>query len=156
MIHQESAVRHRRQIGQSTNRTGLKTATVSASAALIALTLTACGPLAPIQQCGNGSVTRLYLGQATPSGTVTDAEWQQFITETVTPRFPEGFTVLNAQGQWRSRDGGIHREDTRVLEIVHRDDPASQAQLRALAHAYKRRFSQESVLLTQLPSYQCS
>jgi hypothetical protein len=149
MIHQQSAVRHRRRIG-------LKTAAASAAAALLALTLTACGPHAPIQQCGNGSVTRLYMGQATPSGTVTEAEWQQFITETVTPRFPEGFTVLNAQGQWRGRDGGIHREDTRVLEIVHRDDAASKAQLRALAHAYKRRFFQESVLLTQLPSYQCS
>lgn len=147
MIHQQSAVRHRRRVG-------LNTAT--AAAALLALTLTACGPHAPIQQCGNGNVTRLYMGQATPSGTVTEAEWQQFITENVTPRFPEGFTVLNAQGQWRGRDGGIHREDTRVLEIVHHDDAASQAQLRALAHAYKRRFSQESVLLTQLPSYQCS
>jgi Protein of unknown function (DUF3574) len=137
-------------------RRGKVVAMVPAASALLALTLTACGPHAPIQHCGNGSVTRLYMGQATPSGNVTDAEWQQFITETVTPRFPEGFTVLHAQGQWRGRDGGIHREDTRVLEIVHHNDPASQAQVRALAHAYKRRFSQESVLLTQLPSYQCS
>ena len=129
---------------------------VPAVSALLALTLAACGPYAPIQQCANGSVTRLYMGQATPSGHVTDAEWQQFITETVTPRFPEGFTVLNAHGQWRGPDGGIRQEETRVLEIVHDDDPQSQAQVRALAHAYKRRFSQESVLLTQSPSYQCS
>lgn len=137
-------------------RSGKAALALPALSGLLALMLTACGPHAPIQQCGNGSVTRIYMGQATPSGKVTDAEWQQFINETVTPRFPEGFTVLSAQGQWRASDGGIHQEDTRVLEIVHSDEPEAQAQVRALAHAYKRRFSQESVLLTQLPSFHCS
>lgn len=155
MGYQKSTLR---EGAQAKTRTRSMKAVVAlpAVSALLALALTACGPHTPIQQCSSGSVTRLYMGQATPSGNVTEAEWQQFITETVTPRFPDGFTVLSAHGQWRGSDGGIRQEETRVLEIVHDDDPQSQAQVRALAHAYKRRFSQESVLLTRLPSFQCS
>ncbi len=121
-----------------------------------ALMLWGCGPNAPVQHCESGNVTRLYLGQASPTGVVTPAQWQQFVSDTVTPRFPDGFTVLDAQGQWRGRDGTITQEATRVLEIVHTDDAQSRASVQALAHAYKRRFSQNSVLLTQLASFKCS
>jgi hypothetical protein len=40
---------------------------------------------------------------------LTDAEWAEFAARTVTPNFPEGFTVFDGEGQWR---------DTRTDHIV--------------------------------------
>jgi hypothetical protein len=88
----------------------------------------------------------LYFGTARPHGTVSADEWAAFLRDTVTPRFPEGFTVWRAQGQWRTADGSITREDSFVLNVVHpRSDAAEQA-IRAIVAGYKSRFAQESVL----------
>jgi Protein of unknown function (DUF3574) len=118
--------------------------------------LIACGSNLPQQSCTHATTTRLYLGQDTPFGVVTDAQWQRFVEDTLTPQFPDGFTVLNAKGQWRNTNRKVQQEDTRVVEIVHEDSPLLQARVRAIAHAYKRVFSQQSVLVAQSPSYQCS
>src|SRR5690242_19489944 len=50
---------------------------------------------------------------------VTEAEWGDFVAREVTPRFPDGFTVLDAAGQWRdSRRGKIVHEGSKLIEIV--------------------------------------
>jgi len=41
------------------------------------------------------------------------------------------------------------------LEIVHDGTPIAQASVRAVAHDYKNRFAQHSVLVTQVPSVRC-
>ena len=129
------------------------TQTVSALALVAALA--ACGVSLPTQSCTSGTVSRLYLGKDTPSGPVTEAQWQGFVADTVTSQFPDGFTVLSAKGQWRDDTGKVQQEDTRVIEVVHDNLPATQARVRAVAHAYKRIFSQQSVLVSQSPSFQC-
>jgi hypothetical protein len=125
-------------------------------ATLFIATLAGCEVEVPLQTCTAGTLSRMYLGQDTPTGAVTPAQWQRFVTEVVTPQFPGGFTVIDAKGQWRDADGSIKHEDTRVLEIVHDASPQLQARVRALAHAYKRTFAQQSVLMSQLPTLQCS
>ncbi|MBL8529464.1 MAG: DUF3574 domain-containing protein [Burkholderiales bacterium] len=35
----------------------------------------------------------LYFGTDKPSGRVTPEDWAQFLSETVTPRFPAGLTA---------------------------------------------------------------
>ena len=35
-------------------------------------------------------------------GEVGEAAWRRFLDREVTPRFPDGFTVIDASGQWRS------------------------------------------------------
>src|SRR5688500_17329335 len=45
--------------------------------------------------------TTLYFGLARPSGVVSDANWQSFLRDEITPRFPDGLTVWEADGQWR-------------------------------------------------------
>ena len=68
-----------------------------------------------------------------------------FLDAEVTPRFPDGFTVLDARGQWR--DGGsIVREPSKVLVIALSDESRDRASLSAIADAYKARFRQQSVL----------
>ena len=45
--------------------------------------------------------TELYLAA------VDASEWEAFLAERITPRFPAGFTVFDAYGQWRAPQGDI-------------------------------------------------
>jgi Protein of unknown function (DUF3574) len=100
-----------------------------------------CGP------AGTAHVrTTLYFGLTRPSGRVSEDEWRTFLRQQVTPRFPDGLTVWEAQGQWRRSDGRISRERSKVLLLVHDDTALARATLGELVTAYKQRFEQESVL----------
>ena len=78
---------------------------------------------------------------------VTQAQFAQFTAREITPRFPDGLTVIDATGQWRDTARGILvREPSKVVLIVFRDDAQKRADLTVIADAYKRRFSQQSVL----------
>jgi hypothetical protein len=98
--------------------------------------------------CASGGVVTdtLYFGTQTPDGTVTPAEWQTFVDEVVTPRFPEGFTVSRGEGQWRGPDGSIVRESSYILQLVHVDTPHDADAIAAIAAEYKARFRQDAVL----------
>ena len=109
----------------------------------------------PGDSCTAGVVSRLYFGQATPVGAVTSAQWHAFVAQSVTPRFPAGFTELQAQGHWRDDRGTVVEEETRIVEIAHDGASLSRGHVRAVATEYKKRFSQQSVLVTQFRSLQC-
>jgi len=83
---------------------------------------------------------------------VTDTEWAAFVDEEITPRFPDGLTILDAIGQYRDQSGRILREATKVLLIVHPTDPRSRAALEEIRALYRKRFDQESVLLLSAPA----
>jgi hypothetical protein len=84
---------------------------------------------------------------------VTDADWARFVDEEVTPRFPDGLTVIDSQGQWRdTRDGHVVREPSKVLRIVLFDDAEGRKSLAAVADAYKRRFDQQAVATILQPA----
>ena len=78
---------------------------------------------------------------------VSDADWARFIDEDVTPRFPEGFSVMDSQGQWRAPNGVIIHEPSKVLLLVLDGGPDDPAKIAAIRDGYKRRFRQDSVLL---------
>ncbi len=85
----------------------------------------------------------LYFGTQKPGGgVVTQAEWEQFLADVVTPRFPDGFTTWEASGQWRDQKGVIEHERTHILQIV---DPR-EGKIREIIEAYKKQFAQEAVL----------
>jgi hypothetical protein len=88
----------------------------------------------------------LYFGRDKPAGgEVSDAEWASFLAETVTPRFPDGLSVLNVEGQNRDASGQVVRERTKLLIVVVFDSPANQAKVREIADVYVRRFGQHGV-----------
>jgi hypothetical protein len=88
----------------------------------------------------------LYLGTATPSGELSEADWQGFLETVVTQRFPEGLTVYEAYGQWKNPQGVIVRERTRVLQLLHRQERRYDSAIKDLVGTYKQMFGQESVL----------
>jgi hypothetical protein len=88
----------------------------------------------------------LYFGTAKPNGAVSIEEWRAFLKATVTPRFPQGLTVWQATGQWRSAYGEISRESSHVLDLVHLDDEISERAVLEIVDIYKSRFQQEAVL----------
>jgi len=88
----------------------------------------------------------LVFGAARPHGDpLSEDEWESFLDTVVTPRFPDGFTVLNGLGQWRGQDG-LTKEQSRILVIWHERSPNRDADIEAVRSAYKSRFEQESVL----------
>jgi hypothetical protein len=92
--------------------------------------------------------TELYLGRARAGGAIVDdAAWQAFLSDVVTPRFPDGFTVIDASGQYRGADSDeITHERTEVLVVVHRGDDRAENALRDITAAYRERFGQQDVL----------
>ena len=102
-----------------------------------------------LQTCGSSPPqlrTTLYFGGARPKGSVSELEWQLFLRDEVTPRFPDGMTVWDAEGQWRGSGGKIGHERTKVLLLVHPDTEAARERIRAVIDRYRKAFEQESVL----------
>jgi hypothetical protein len=92
-------------------------------------------------------MTELYFGLTWTQGVISEAQFQDFVAQDVVPRIPEGFTILQAEGAWRStRTGQTIRQPSRVLLRLRKDDPAQSAALNEIIAAYKTRFQQQSVL----------
>jgi len=89
----------------------------------------------------------LFLGTEVPGrGPVSAQEWEDFAETVVTPRFPEGFTVLDGQGQWRDpASGRLAREGTKLLILGAPDTPVTLRGLEEVSAEWRRRFRQLSV-----------
>ena len=98
----------------------------------------------------------VYFGQETGDGqTIADSDWQTFLEEIITPRFPDGLTVLDAHGQRLDTDEGrLYRESTRVLNVLVPADATESGinAVREISDAYKARFDQQAVFHTALPA----
>jgi len=87
--------------------------------------------------------TTLYFGLRTGDGIeVSPLDWLAFLGETVTPRFPNGLTVLDAYGQSsRLVDGvPVGGQNTRVLIVVHPASPEATAAIAEIKAAWRARF----------------
>src|SRR5580700_4466957 len=83
-----------------------------------ALTAQAPPPASARLECGSSftafTKTTLTFGRERSlrrqRGTVSEREWQAFLRDQVTPRFPSGFGTFEESGQYRMADGRIVRE----------------------------------------------
>ena len=87
----------------------------------------------------------LYFGRNKPIGQVSERDFQLFLQNEVTPRFPDGLTVLDADGQFLSSNG-IVKEKTKLLILIHASSQADQQEIQEIIDKYKQQFQQESVL----------
>jgi len=101
---------------------------------------TCAAPLKPALQID------LYFGLATKDREIGDVEWAAFLNEEVTPRFPDGLSVLDVAGQYRIPSGRITRERSKLLVIIVPDAPSHLPKVQAIIDTYKRQFNQLSVL----------
>src|SRR5215204_3225075 len=65
--------------------------------------------------------TELYMGMSIPGGSmVSDDAWEKFLSEVVTPLFPDGFSILGGRGQYREASGVIAKEPSHILVFLYR------------------------------------
>jgi hypothetical protein len=84
---------------------------------------------------------------------VSERAWQRFVAREITPRFPDGLTIIDASGQWRDpASGRLVREPSKLVTIVLSGNDDDEARLDAVASAYKRQFHQKSVGLVVQPA----
>jgi len=83
---------------------------------------------------------------------VGEAAWSRFLAREVTPRFPDGLSVLNATGLWQDKERGRPiREQSRLVIIVTSDETSASDKIAAIVTAYKRQFWQRSVGVVSRP-----
>jgi hypothetical protein len=117
--------------------------------AVIAYRATALESGSLVCRASAAAMSRLELlfGMGRKDGSeIAESEWRAFIDQEVTPRFPDGLTVLTGYGQWRNSAGVIAKETSRMLVIWHRPAAEADSKAEAIRNAYKAQFAQESVM----------
>ena len=125
---------------------------ILAMAGLIGLSACVSVTTDPLPACPAGQEARrsaqLFFGRNIGDKPgVSDADWRRFMDEEVTPRFPDGLTVLDGGGQWRGEDNKLIREASKIVMVVLPNKRDVQGRLDAVRNAYKTRFHQEAVLV---------
>lgn len=88
---------------------------------------------------------KLYFGRNKTVGQVSEQDFQLFLQTEITPRFPDGLTVLDADGQFLS-GSGIIKEKTKLLILIHTNSQEDRRKIKEIIDKYKQQFQQESVL----------
>ena len=129
-----------------------KLAIITMIAAVALTTTIACSSDESSVSCEDGELWteyQLFMGRnSNDAEIVTDEAWKDFLAAEVTPRFPDGLTVLDASGQWRGDDSVILQERSKVLLILAPPDGDARARIDEVADAYTSQFRQGSVLIT--------
>jgi hypothetical protein len=108
-----------------------------------------CADRAPHGSAAPFIRTELFFGTQKPNGTeVTEAEFQRFVDQEITPRFPEGLTLLTGYGQFRNSTGQIIQETSKLLILLYplADGADKSAKIEQIRTVYEQQFQQESVL----------
>jgi hypothetical protein len=132
---------------------------LSALGAIAAAGLLAAGcqttPPAPACPVGQDYVrtAQLFFGRNVgDQPKVSEADFRRFVEQEVTPRFPDGLTVLDGGGQWRGKQDQLIREASKVVLVVLPKGRDADGKVEAVRAAYKSRFHQDSVLRVTPPS----
>jgi hypothetical protein len=109
---------------------------------------------APACAVGDAMVeTQLFFGMSKPKGGVVSVrDWDAFVAREVSPRFPEGFSVIDGAGFWR--DGATQKtisEKSKVVVRLHPPSADADRAIGAIVEAYKVKFEQEAVLRVDRP-----
>lgn len=105
----------------------------------------------PRARCPDGAEAyarvELFFGLSRPGGVITEQEFKDFVDGRVTPRFPDGLTLLSGTGQFRDASGAILAEGSKLLVLlVPRLDAGTEQSVEAIRSDYRHQFQQQSVL----------
>ena len=100
--------------------------------------------------------TRLYFGLGPadyPEQGISEAEWRDFLDKEVTPRFPDGLSVIDVYGQWQGKNQTApERLRSKLLIIDYPDNAQDRAKIDAIRSAWKLRTHDQSVLKVTEPA----
>lgn len=100
--------------------------------------------------------TKLYFGLGPadhPEQGVGEAAWRDFLDREVTPRFPDGLSVLDVYGQWRRKGATTpERLRSKLLVIDYPDTRENRARMNAIRTAWKQLTGDQSVLMVTDPA----
>jgi hypothetical protein len=102
--------------------------------------------------------TELFFGTGRAGAApVSDQEFDAFTDAEITPRFPDGLTLLTGTGQWRGSDGKLVKERSKVLVLLYPKPSAAESgpKIEDIRHLYEQKFNQESVLRADDPEPRC-
>ena len=127
--------------------------------AALALVLAACADIeVSTSECEDGGELwqeyRLFMGRGSGGAeVVSDQDWATFLADTVTPRFPDGLSVIDVAGQGTSADGTIEQERTKMLLVlVPPGDETALNRMNEIGAEYQQRFTQDAVLRVITPA----
>lgn len=121
-------------------------------ASLAGLSLSACATLEQ-PACAAGQepmrTAELFFGRNVGDRPgVSEEAFRKFVDQELTPRFPEGLTVLDGGGQWQGPENKLIREAAKVVILVlPEQDEDELRKLGEVRQAYVQRFAQDSVMM---------
>ena len=96
--------------------------------------------LAQTVERGEAAWYRLHLGTGVGDKSVSTDLLRSFIDKEICPKFPEGLTIADSRGQWKSEEYGLIRERTIVIDILCPDTDESGEKIATIAKTYVERF----------------
>ncbi len=94
----------------------------------------------PVTAADEAPVVRQMLRTELYFTAIDAAQWDRFLEEVVTPRFPDGLTWYDVHGQWRGASGKPEKLPSRLLIVLHSDNRNNERALVEVAAQFKRRF----------------
>jgi hypothetical protein len=99
--------------------------------------------------------TKLYFGLGPadrPDKGVSETQWRVFLDKEVTPRFPEGLSVVEVYGQWQgAKRPAPERLRSKMLIVDYADTQQNRDKIDAIRAAWKRQTGDQSVLRVTQP-----
>ena len=104
--------------------------------------------------------TKLYFGLgpadpdlAHPNQGISETSWREFLDREVTPRFPDGLSVLDIYGQWQGKNQTApERLHTKCLVIDYPDTQPNRDKIEAIRAAWKKLTGDQSVMRVTQPA----
>jgi hypothetical protein len=80
---------------------------------------------------------------------VSEDAWASFLASEVVPRFPDGFSVVDAAGPRTDKPTAnlFLSEPSKIVIIIAPDAPETEQRISAVEAAYKKQFRQQSVVV---------
>lgn len=90
--------------------------------------------------------TELYFGLPKPEDSVA-ATWEVFTDSFITPIFPSGYTILDADGRWRDKDSiSTAKEKSKIVIVIYKPDSTKENGIQYIIQHYKQQFKQKAIL----------
>ena len=91
-------------------------------ALIVLTTLAGCASAPKMAACPAGQeelrTAQLFLGRGAPKSRSVDRDIRRFVDEEISPRFPDGVTVMDGGGAWKGSENLLIREAAKVVLIV--------------------------------------